>query len=53
MAQCLYDRVDRGNQIAAVTEALESLRRQNLLGYSEKHDYKVQSTAGEEWGPDG
>ena len=49
MAQCLYDRVDRGNQVAAVTEALEELRRRNLLGYSEKHGYKLQSSAGEEW----
>ena len=49
VAQCLYDRVDRGNQVAAVTEALEELRRRNLLGYSEKHGYKLQSSAGEEW----
>jgi hypothetical protein len=49
VAQCLYDRVDRGNQVSAVTEALEELRRRNLLGYSEKHGYKVQSSAGEEW----
>ena len=46
VAQCLYDRVHRGNQVAAVTEALEELRRRNLLGYSEKHGYKVQSSAG-------
>jgi hypothetical protein len=49
VAQCLYDRVDRGNQLPAVTEALEELRRRNLLGYSEKYGYKVQSSAGEEW----
>jgi hypothetical protein len=49
VAQCLYDRVDRGNHAAAVTEALEELRRRNLLGYSEKSGYKIQSTAGEEW----
>ena len=49
VAQCLYDRVDRGNQVAAVTEALEELRRRNLLGYSEKHGYKLQSSTGEEW----
>ncbi len=49
VARCLYDRVDRGNQVAAVTEALEGLRRDNLLGYSEKHGYKIQSSAGEEW----
>lgn len=49
VAQSLYDRVDCGNQVTAVTEALEELRRRNLLGYSEKHGYKLQSTAGEEW----
>ncbi len=49
VAQALYDRVDRGNQVGAVTAALEELRRRNLLGYSEKHGYKVQSSAGEEW----
>ena len=32
-----------------ITEALEDLRRRNLLGYSEKHGYKIQSSAGEEW----
>lgn len=49
VAQCLYDRVDRGNHVAAVSEALEELRRRSLLGYSEKQGYKIQSTAGEEW----
>ncbi|MCA9488425.1 MAG: BREX system P-loop protein BrxC, partial [Myxococcales bacterium] len=49
VAQVLYDRVDRGNQVAAVTEALEELRRRNLLGFSEKEGYKLQSSAGEEW----
>jgi len=49
VAQCLYDRIDRGNQTAAVTEALESLRRDNLLAFSEKEGYRIQSTAGEEW----
>ncbi len=49
VAQCLYDRMDQGNQVQAVTDALEVLRRRNLLGYSEKTGYKLQSTAGEEW----
>jgi hypothetical protein len=49
VAQCLYDRVDRGNHVAAVTEALDELKRRNLLGYSEKLGYKLQSSAGEEW----
>ncbi len=49
VAACLYDRLDRGNQQGAVQEALEELRRANLLGYSEKQGYKIQSTSGEEW----
>ena len=49
VGQCLYDRLDRGNNTQAVTEALEDLRRRNLLGYSEKQGYKLQSSAGEEW----
>jgi hypothetical protein len=31
-----------------VRQALEELRRRNLLGYSEKTGFKIQSTAGEE-----
>ncbi|MFN9287214.1 MAG: BREX system P-loop protein BrxC, partial [Planctomyces sp.] len=49
VAQCLYDRVDRGNQVEEVTAALESLRQDNLLAWSEKLGYRIQSTAGEEW----
>jgi hypothetical protein len=49
VAQCLYDRLDRGSQLGEITDALEELRRRNLLGYSEKQGYKIQSTAGEEW----
>ena len=49
VAQCLYDRVDRGSQVSEVGGALEELRRRNLLGYSERTGYKIQSTAGEEW----
>lgn len=49
VAQCLYDRVDRGNHVSEVTAALDELRRRNLLGYSEKSGYKLQSSAGEEW----
>jgi hypothetical protein len=49
VAQCLYDRLDRGNRVSEVSEALERLKRRNLLGYSEKHGYKLQSSAGEEW----
>lgn len=49
VARCLYDRLDRGNNVTQVTEALEELRRRNLLGYTEKSGYKLQSSAGEEW----
>jgi hypothetical protein len=49
VARCLANRIDAGNQLPAVSEALETLRRSNLLGYSEKQGYKIQSTAGEEW----
>ena len=49
VSACLYDRLDRGSQQVAITEALEELRRRNLLGYSEKTGYKIQSSAAEEW----
>lgn len=49
VAKCLAERMDGGNQQAVVRQALEELRRRNLLGYSEKLGYKIQSTAGEEW----
>ena len=49
VAQCLYDRLGRGNQEGAVSEALERLRSLNLLSYSEKTGYKIQSAAGQEW----
>ncbi len=49
VAQCLYARLGEGNQVQAVEAALERLRAQNLAGYSEKHGYKIQSSAGQEW----
>ena len=49
VAQCLYDRVDRGNHVDTVRGALDELCRRNLLAYSEKLGYKIQSSAGEEW----
>lgn len=49
VAQCLYERIGQANQEPAVTEALEELRRRNLLGYSEKEGYKIQSSVAEEW----
>ncbi|MEI8251049.1 MAG: BREX system P-loop protein BrxC [Synechococcus sp. ELA057] len=49
VARCLAERMDGGNQQAAMRQALEELRRRNLLGYSEKTGFKIQSSAGEEW----
>ncbi|MCA9627438.1 MAG: BREX system P-loop protein BrxC, partial [Myxococcales bacterium] len=49
VSQCLYSRMGQANEEQAVTEALEELRRRNLLGYSEKDGYKIQSSAAEEW----
>lgn len=49
VSQCLYNRLGMGNQTAAVTQALETLRSHGLLSYSEKTGYKIQSSAGQEW----
>ncbi len=49
VSRCLYNKIGQGNQTAAVSEALETLRSMNLLGYSEKLGFKIQSSAGEEW----
>lgn len=49
VAACLYRRLGQGNQVQSVTQALEKLRSANLLAYSEKHGYKIQSSAGQEW----
>ncbi len=49
VARCLYDRIERGDHQERITKALEELRSRNLVGYSEKTGYRIQSTAGEEW----
>ncbi|HSP79854.1 MAG TPA: BREX system P-loop protein BrxC [Myxococcaceae bacterium] len=49
VAQCLYARLGDANPLGPVTEVLEKLRALNLLSYSEKHGYKIQSSAGQEW----
>ena len=49
VAQCLYDQLGRGNQEPEVSRSLEMLRSLNLLSYSEKTGYKIQSAAGQEW----
>lgn len=49
VAQCIYARLGEGNRVQAVTDALEKLKHLSLLSYSEKHGYKIQSSAGQEW----
>ncbi|MBN2191668.1 MAG: BREX system P-loop protein BrxC, partial [Polyangiaceae bacterium] len=49
VATCLYARLGEGNRVPAITEALEKLRSLNLLSYSEKTGFKIQSSAGQEW----
>lgn len=49
VSRCLYNKIGQGNQTAAVSEVLETLRSLNLLGYSEKLGFKIQSSASEEW----
>lgn len=49
VASCLYSRLGEGNQVPVISAALEKLRSLNLLGYSEKTGFKIQSSAGQEW----
>jgi hypothetical protein len=49
VAKCLYAKLGEGDHVQAVGQALEKLRAANLLGYSEKHGFKIQSSAGQEW----
>ena len=49
VAACLYAKLGEGNRLQAVTNALEKLRSLSLLSYSEKHGFKIQSSAGQEW----
>ncbi len=49
IAQCLYSQVGMGAREPEVRQALEKLCQSGLLAYSEKHGYKIQSAAGEEW----
>ena len=49
VASCLYRRLGEGNQVQPVAHALEKLRAANLVAYSEKHGFKIQSSAGQEW----
>lgn len=49
IASVLYDRLDRGDQRPAITEALNRLRDKNFVSYSETRGYKLQSSAGKDW----
>jgi len=49
VAKVLYSRLGEGDNGPAVTAALERLRALNLLGYSEKYGFNIQSSAGQEW----
>src|SRR6185312_15106197 len=49
VASCLYVQLGEGNRVPAVTAALDKLRGLNLLTYSEKSGFKIQSSAGQEW----
>lgn len=49
IASCLYSRLGDGNPLNEVKPALERLRNLNLIGFSEKEGYKIQSSAGQEW----
>jgi hypothetical protein len=49
VGKCLYRVMGEGDRTRATTEALEKLRGQNLVSYSEKLGYKLQSSAGQEW----
>ncbi len=49
IARCLYDTLGQGSLLASVRETLEALQSENLVAYSEKHGFKIQSAAGQEW----
>lgn len=49
VSKCLYDCLGNGNLEPTVSAALEKLRNLNLLSYSDKLGYKIQSSAGQEW----
>ncbi|WP_242370713.1 BREX system P-loop protein BrxC [Anaeromyxobacter sp. SG26] len=49
VGKCLYRVLGEGDRTRAATEALEKLRAENLVSYSEKLGYKLQSSAGQEW----
>lgn len=49
VASCLYTRLGDPSPLTALKPALEKLVRLNVIAYSEKEGYKLQSSAGQEW----
>lgn len=49
VAQCLYSAVGAANPLEAVEKSLEKLDSLNLVSRSEKHGYRIQSSAEQEW----
>ncbi|MBK6517532.1 MAG: BREX system P-loop protein BrxC [Polyangiaceae bacterium] len=49
IARCLYARLGEGDLTPAVEKALDVLRGESFLSYSEQTGYRVESSAGQEW----
>lgn len=49
IASCLYARLGDPSPLTTLKPALERLVRLNVIAYSEKKGYKLQSSAGQEW----
>lgn len=49
IARCLYERLGDENPLNALKPVLERLRNLNVVSFSEKEGYKIQSSAGQEW----
>lgn len=49
IARCLYEQLGQGNLLPQVQEALDALKGESLLSYSEKSGYRIESSAGQEW----
>ncbi len=49
IAACLYGHLGDENPLHALKPVLERLRNLNVISFSEKEGYKIQSSAGQEW----
>lgn len=49
IATCLYRTLGDENPLHALKPVLERLRNLNVISFSEKEGYKIQSSAGQEW----